>query len=189
MKADVKRKEEQNMSRAGAVLKHPLFLERLSELEELEKDRIYCHHGIGHLLDAARLAYIFALERGYGIDKDLIYATALLHDIGRSTQYKEGIPHAEAGVEPALEVLLDCGFSKSEAAMALLAIASHSDESRACLEAVECFLPEQEYDRALAFQLQEIIYDGDKLSRDCFRCKAEKECKWDENMKKKTISW
>lgn len=189
MKAEVRKKEEQRMSRAGAVIEHPLFRERLSELEELEKDRIYCRHGFGHLLDAARLAYIFALERGYDIDKDLIYATALLHDIGRSTQYKKGIPHAEAGVEPALRVLLDCGFTETEAAMALLAIASHSDESRTCVEAVQALLPGQEYDSEIAGRLQEIIYDGDKLSRDCFRCKAEKECKWDENMKKKTISW
>lgn len=177
------------MSRAGAVIEHPLLRERLAELEKLEADRIFCCHGIGHLLDVARLAYIFALERGYDIDKELIYATALLHDIGRSTQYKEGIPHAEAGLEPALEVLSDCGFSKAESVMALLAIASHSDESRDCRDEVKALLPDQDCDGEAALRLQEIIYDGDKLSRDCFRCKAEKECKWDENMKKKTISW
>lgn len=47
-----------------------------------KKDRIFCGHDMGHLLDVARLAWIFNLEANQEISKERIYAAALLHDIG-----------------------------------------------------------------------------------------------------------
>ena len=41
------------------------YRQLLERLKELEKDRIYCHHGIGHLLDVARIAYIENLETAW----------------------------------------------------------------------------------------------------------------------------
>ena len=43
---------------------------------------------MGHLLDVARLAWIFNLEANQEISKERIYAAALLHDIGRHIQYE-----------------------------------------------------------------------------------------------------
>ena len=42
------------------------YRQLLERLKELEKDRIYCHHEIGHLLDVARIAYIENLEAHSG---------------------------------------------------------------------------------------------------------------------------
>lgn len=161
------------MSRVRRVLEHPLYVEKTSQLTELEKDRIWCRHGMDHLITVARLAYIFNLERGYDISKDLIYATGLLHDIGRSTQYLDGTPHARAGVPLADEILRDAGYTEDEISLALQAIAEHSDETP--------------YERTN--RLSEIIYDADKQSRDCFNCKVNSQCNWDPFLKNQTVIW
>ncbi|MDD5824214.1 MAG: HD domain-containing protein [Firmicutes bacterium] len=189
MRKETKQNAELEMRRADDVIRHPLFVSNLERLEELEADRIWCCHGFGHLMDVARLAYIFTLERGYELPKDFVYATALLHDIGRSTQYLEGIPHAEAGIEPAAQILTDCGFTEAEIAMALRAIAEHSDESDADAEIIARTWPDKVHDEQLSKQLREVLYDGDKLSRDCFRCKVADQCDWAEWMKKRVLSW
>ena len=68
----------------------------MEHLAEYEKNRIFCRHGMDHLMDVARIAYIENLEKNCGISKEIIYGAALLHDIGRYLQYTEGIPHERA---------------------------------------------------------------------------------------------
>ena len=77
------------MDRVNAVICHPLYLEYYHRLERAEKERIFCRHQMSHLLDVARIAYIRNLEKGYGFRKDVIYAAAVLHDIGKALQYEE----------------------------------------------------------------------------------------------------
>ena len=60
---------------------------------------------MSHLLDVARIAYIRNLEKGYGFRKDVIYAAAVLHDIGKALQYEEKVPHEIAGERIAGEIL------------------------------------------------------------------------------------
>ena len=55
----------------------------------------------------------------------MIYASALLHDIGRGAQYADGTPHEEAAVDLALPILADCGFMLWEAAEIVEAITAH----------------------------------------------------------------
>ncbi len=43
----------------------------------------YCRHGLEHLLDVARISYIQVLEDGLDYDENVLYAAALLHDIGK----------------------------------------------------------------------------------------------------------
>ena len=43
-----------------------------------------------HFLDVARIATLMAADEGLARDRDLLYAAALLHDIGRVEQYKRG---------------------------------------------------------------------------------------------------
>ena len=69
----------------------------IKQLEVLEKDRIFCKHGFEHGLDVARIAYIMNLEMKLGRDKEEIYLSALLHDIGRIEEYESGTNHQEAG--------------------------------------------------------------------------------------------
>ena len=52
-----------NMQRIQAILSHPLFCESLHKIQELERDRIYCKHGLPHLLDVARIASLMAADR------------------------------------------------------------------------------------------------------------------------------
>ena len=100
-----------DMTRVNAIWQHPLYQQNLKDLIHLEADRIFCRHTPEHFLDVARLAYIFALERGLDCSRELIYCTALLHDIGRVRQYMDGTPHDEAGVQIAEQILSDLAFS------------------------------------------------------------------------------
>ena len=51
------------------ITDNPTFIEKLDRIEELERDRIYCGHGLGHLLDVARIAYIYNLEENLGFTR------------------------------------------------------------------------------------------------------------------------
>ncbi len=55
-----------------------------------EEGRRFCHHDMGHFLDVARLAMIFNLQQGLSVSKEMIYAAALLHDIGRWNSMRTG---------------------------------------------------------------------------------------------------
>ncbi len=93
------------MKRVQEIWEHPLYQQNLKELTQLEADRIFCRHTPEHFLDVARLAYIFSLERGISCPRELIYCTALLHDIGRAEQILSGQPHDEAGARIAETIL------------------------------------------------------------------------------------
>ena len=62
-----------DMTRVNAIWQHPLYQQNLKDLIHLEADRIFCRHTPEHFLDVARLAYIFALERGLNCSRELIY--------------------------------------------------------------------------------------------------------------------
>ena len=119
----------------------------------------------------ARLTYIFALERNLDCSRELIYCTALLHDIGRAEQYTNGIPHDEAGVSIAGQILSDLNFTEEEKSQILNAIGEHRSSNEN--------LP----------VLSRLIYEADKKSRNCFLCPAEKECYWAPEKKNMTIQY
>lgn len=153
-----------DMNRIQRILSHPGFLAALSEIEEAEKTRIFCCHGLSHLLDTARIAYIQALEQQLPLEKELIYAAALLHDLGRAEQYRMGTPHHEAGPRLAAPILWDAGFTQQEAGQILDAIQSHRS-------------------REHTSSLGELLYRADKASRCCFACSAQGECNWSDEKK------
>ena len=95
------------------------------ELEEFEKDRIYCKHDFQHFIDVGRIMYILVLEEGLKYSKDMIYSTALLHDIGRVMEYRSGIDHDIASFDLAKEFLELTTFDEDEKNMILGAIANH----------------------------------------------------------------
>ena len=154
------------MKRNNKICSHPVWKKYMLELEELEKSRIFCKHGIEHLLDVARIAYIKNLENSYNIEKELIYAAALLHDLGRSLQYTQGIPHEKAVIPLAKEILEDCKFAPEEQEEILAAIACHRAK-------------ENQENRGLS----ELLYWADKQSRMCGFCKASAVCNWSEEKK------
>ena len=58
------------MERINKISEHPLWKLHMTQLKEAEKDRIFCKHGIEHLLDVARIAYIENLEQNCGVSKE-----------------------------------------------------------------------------------------------------------------------
>lgn len=158
------------MDRVNQIWKHPLYQTELHKLQLLEADREFCRHTPEHFLDVARLAYIRALEENYSVSKELIYCTALLHDIGRARQYEDGTPHDEAGAVIAEQILKELGFSPEEIQAIVSAIRGHRAETKQTI-------------------LGQLIYRADKKSRNCFSCKAEPECYWSSAKKNMTIQY
>ena len=160
------------MKEIELIRKHPLYLSSCKRLEELERDRRFCRHQMPHLLDVARIAYIRSLENGLGLKKEVIYAAAILHDIGKASQYTEGIPHETAGKETAEKILEDTDtFTGEERQMILQAILEHRRDSE---------------NQSV---LGRLLYESDKLSRACYACPAEKECNWSSGKKNMEIKW
>lgn len=172
----------ETMHRINRILRHPLWQGAMVQIEEAEKDRIYCRHDLTHLLDTARLAYIENLEKGLGLSKELIYGAALLHDIGRGLEYTQGVPHDEAGSMLAGTILQETGFCESERMEILNAIASHRGTERQSESQ-----PEGRLECKTECNLAGLLYRADKGSRNCFYCKHGDTCKWSEEKKNKEI--
>ena len=102
------------MERVRRLYELPRYQEELKAIARAEVSREFCGHTLEHFLDVARLMYIRSLEEGEIVNREVIYAAALLHDLGRGMQYREGIPHQEAGVLLARELLPACRFDEEE---------------------------------------------------------------------------
>lgn len=159
------------MDRIDRMTAHPLFRDCMDRIVQAERDRIFCLHGMEHSLDVARIGYIIALEERLHIDKETIYAAALLHDLGRCMEYEKDIPHHQAGAEIAERILTDSGFDRKETEEICRAILEHKE---LCGEDG-------------AKDLSYLLYSADKLSRNCFSCKAREGCYWQEDRKNRHI--
>lgn len=179
------------------LLKETEFLELLGKLEQLEENRQFCRHGLPHLLDTARIAWIRVLEQrteGYAsggnqellrdsnnpkeayqgiasaLEKEDIYLAALLHDLGRISQYEEGIPHHQAGSLVAEKLLGEIGYPKEKQERLVKAIEGHRKAP-------------------IGESLGSLLRWADKKSRNCFFCKAQKACKWEPGKQNETIEY
>ena len=103
--------------------------------------------------------------------KEILYVTALLHDIGRCSKYEETMSHREAGPIIARPILERTGFSYGEIDDILGAIRNHGT------------IPEDEG------SLDGILYRADKLSRLCYSCDASASCDWNEEKKNNTLKY
>lgn len=157
------------MKRVNLIITHNDYLLYINHIAELEVSREFCRHDLVHYMDVARIAYIINLENNLMYPKEVIYAAALLHDIGRWRQYESKVPHEQASAELALEILKDCNFNQKEIDMIVGAIRNHRSES------------------PIPNSLEEVINRSDKISRTCFRCDAESKCYWPSNKKNMTI--
>jgi len=156
------------VKRVKSILCDEEYQTRIHEIEAKEVTRRFCRHGLEHLMAVARIAYIINLEESCGLSRELIYAAALLHDIGRCTPEEDsGVGHRAAGVAYATRILRRCDFSEDEISAVIAAVEHHG----AAAEAAE------------AGDLAGLIYRADKLSRDCAGCGAYDECNWDVKLK------
>lgn len=160
------------MTRIDKILKHEMFLYHLNANGTAEEDRRFCRHNMTHLLDVARIGMILNLEEELELNREWIYAAALLHDLGKHIQYQEGIPHEMASGEIAPEILQDCGFAKEEIQVIVEAILNHRDANS-----------------AREHNLKGILYRADKASRPCFACEAERDCNWKDGKKNFTLNY
>lgn len=156
------------MKRVNQILFHPQYQHALEQIKIWEQNREFCRHTLEHFLDVARLAYIRCLEQGEDVKKDVIYAAALLHDIGRHRQYADGTPHEVASACLADEILPECSYSEEEQRQIREAILSHRNRKDG---------------ETASGVLGQLLYQADKASRNCFACAAQEACHWpDEKM-------
>ena len=153
------------MYRIKLIIDHPLFSSYLEKNVKSESGRPFCKHNMEHFLDVARIAYIINQEKSLDFDKEIIYATALLHDITKWKQYLDNEAHNVSAIRPAELILKQSGFSSEEIKIISQAILNHRTES------ID--------EKSLDF----LIYRSDKLSRPCFSCENAKECNWSEKKK------
>jgi putative nucleotidyltransferase with HDIG domain len=137
-----------------------VFCSEIKEIDIYEKNRIFCKHGIEHVLDVARIMYLYALVNNIPIKKDIIYAAGILHDIGRGAEYKNGTPHNQAGAEKVRVILSDCGYDEKEIETIVNAISHHREKKDEIVD------------------LDALLQYADKESRNCFHCEAIKLCNW-----------
>jgi len=159
------------LNKVNSILNNNKFKDYLNKIRRAERERKFCGHDLQHFLDVARIAYIMILENNIEVDKEIVYATALLHDIGRWMQYNEGISHEIASHQLAGDILIEADFSEDERKIVLNAILNH----RKKLNEKGTF--------------DEIFYLSDKLSRNCVGCIAINECNWSEEKKNYKITY
>ena len=146
--------------RINKIYLNEIFLTHLNDILVYENTRVFCKHNMEHFLDVARIMYIINLEENFNFSKDIIYASALLHDIGRAVQYKDGIEHNVASSLLARKILIQCNFTNFEIDIICTAIQNH----RKVMKLENC--------------LSSLLYISDKLSRNCFSCNERKDCNW-----------
>lgn len=151
------------MERVNRILKKEKFRQYIDTVEIIERERIYCRHGLEHCINVARITMLLAYEENVELDKELVYAAAVLHDIGRSSPNAE---HHKKSAELAEPILKVCGFSLAEREKIEDVIENHGNSGVA----------EEKSFRGL-------FYRADKLSRSCYGCKAAAFCYWDDDKK------
>lgn len=164
------------------LLQDQEYLAMVKRLEQQEKQRLFCRHGLSHFLDVARIAWIRILEQTaqesmdmehLAQQKDQIYLTALLHDLGRLAEYNhtQSHGHAQEGAHIAEKFLKRIGYPEHKVQEIVNAVREHSKEVKTNQD------------------LSDKIQIADNCSRNCFFCEAQEQCYWSEERRNKTILW
>ena len=163
------------------ILEHPEFLRIQKEISDWERERIYCHHEIGHALDVCRMAWIMYLEDHPVLRetaeapeeiKDRIYVSGLLHDIGRAAQYETGEHHALAGGRIASRILDEIAYPVEWKQETIRIISAHHGRTE---------------NKSQPGSIEFYIQRADYLSRNCFLCAASDSCKWSAKERNQTV--
>lgn len=149
------------MDRINGILEHPEYEEHLAKIELLEKDREFCKHDYAHAIAVARITQAYLSDQKVrGISRELVYAAALLHDIGRWVEYQTGEDHALTGARMAEAILHDCNYLPEEIALVQRAVCEHRCSP-------------EEPDLSV---LGQALARADDWSRDCRHCSARGRC-------------
>ena len=112
---------------------------------------------------------------------EIIYSVALLHDIGRFLEAKNGTPHEIASAELAKNILFSCDYNENEVEMILQVILQHRGSKKEKTT--------RDCGGTKVQMLSDLMYEADKMSRNCFCCEAYEACNWTEERKNAPIVW
>ena len=179
------------MERYQRIIEDEVYIRHIRKTEEYEKNREFGHHDMQHFLDVARVGMLINLTEGYNIPKDMIYAAALLHDVGRDVQYEDGTPHDIASVDITKDIFTRIGDDiKNECAdngeRDLSKLFYTKEEQEEILAAIG---DHRNKDIRMEKSLAGLLYRADKESRPCYFCKAYEECNWKPDKKNDYLIW
>lgn len=157
------------MDRFNRILHSDDYNIYLNKIAEYEKSREFCTHTIEHFLAVARIAYIMVLEECINVSKEVVYITALLHDIGRYKQYEDNTPHEEASWKIAKEFINNNEFTDKDKEYIKEGILYHRKDSNKIFG--------------------KVMFKADKASRECYRCNMYKDCNWKDELKNYNIKY
>lgn len=169
----IKNRKEGPSKRIYKILEHPKFRKNMLEISELEEDRIYCKHDFPHSITVADICLQICQEQGISVKKDVIYATALLHDTGRQEEYHAQGSHEEAGIQSARLILEECNYTEDEICLIQETIRNHRQKKN--------FIEIANFQECFAF--------ADQLSRNCKNCDVYDSCNWSEELKQHTLAY
>lgn len=155
------------MKRVNYILNDEKYIYYLNKNKQYEENREFCKHNLEHFLDVARIAQQINLEEKLEFSKEIIYTTAILHDIGRSFQYENGTPHEIASWEVGKYFLEKYKFEQEE------------------IEIIKCGILGHRNKESEGFA--KLMYKSDKLSRLCITCGAANKCNWSNEKKNMKI--
>ncbi|AHF05738.1 HD domain-containing protein [Desulfitobacterium metallireducens] len=149
-----------SVPRVNRIIENPLFIEYSHKNNQAEQKRAFCKHGFDHGLAVARIAYIYLLEdKNTSLSKEVVYAAAVLHDLGRWREYETGEDHALFGADLIKPILRESGFTPGEVEVITQGIREHRLDPEGELSPLG---------RALAY--------ADDWARDCRSCRSQVDC-------------
>ena len=80
------------------LLKHPEFLRLQKRVQQMEQDRMYCHHELSHALDVCRMAWMMYLEDAWSVYRK---------ECRQKTEPQTPVSGAENNVEIAGQMVAD----------------------------------------------------------------------------------
>lgn len=146
------------MERINRLIRNEKWKALIARIEENERERVFCKHGAEHLFAVARIAALRAEDEKYELSRELIYAAALTHDLGRAF---DGEEHAERSGTCCREILPSCGFDREETERIVAAVRTHRNKEDTERDTLATLLARADYE-----------------SRNCFVCRARAACRW-----------
>ena len=175
----IKKPSKDPLDRINAIINNPEYQDWIIANNQAEYGSEYCRHGLEHAFDVARIAYELWLDhKGNPLAKDIVYAAALLHDIGYWSKF-EDLHHDDCEDDDC-----DCGCH------------GHDDEQQetpfqVAASLAEDILFEAGYHPAMIGEIIKAILNMEKdskeglsvilkkaneLSRPCFICPMKEKC-------------
>ena len=201
------------------LLKHPEFLRLQKRVQQIEQERIYCHHELSHALDVCRMAWMMYLEDQ--MQKNLRYgsdAEKMDTELKNNCELEAGFtsksePEKGMKAENFAELCekkdqfyvtgllhdigrvaqYETGEHHSEAGMRiakeLLSEISYPAEWMAETLQIVGVHHGREEENDETGAMEYYIRRADHLSRNCFFCEAADSCKWSDEERNQTIKW